>query len=198
MVLVRNGSLLVVVALLGGLVDVARADDELVDVAKLAPRARVELRYATPNNFLHEVLYESPTCLLRRQTAKRVASVQAELEKLGYGLLLWDCYRPLSVQQKMWDKVHDARYVARPEKGSRHNRGAAVDLTLVDERGVPLEMPTDFDDFSPRAHRNARASPAAMEHRALLEREMRRAGFSPMPTEWWHFDDPAWRSYAPR
>jgi D-alanyl-D-alanine dipeptidase len=176
----------------------ADASAPLVDVGALAA-LRVELRYATPANFTGRVVYDvgsAPRCYLRRPVAVRLAAVQAELAQRRLGLKAYDCYRPLSVQRILWRLVPDERYVADPQKGSRHNRGAAVDVTLVDERGRELEMPTAFDDFSERAHRDYQgASPAAREHRALLEEVMTRHGFVPLPTEWWHFDDRGWESY---
>jgi len=96
----------------------------------------------------------------------------------------------------MWELVPDSRYVADPRKGSRHNRGAAVDVTLVDSSGNELLMPTAFDDFTERASRSSPdAPPEALRHRALLEQAMSSEGFLPLPSEWWHFDDPEWQKY---
>jgi len=135
---------------------------------------------------------------LRAVAMQTPLSVLAKAALAGQklGLKLWDCYRPLSVQRKFWALVPDARYVANPAKGSRHNRGAAVDLTLVDATGRELDMGTAFDDFSERAHRDARdVSEAARGHRATLEAAMAAEGFLGMPTEWWHFDYGDWRKY---
>lgn len=117
-------------------------DPTLINVKELAPNIRVEMRYATSDNFTKSVLYDAAVCLLNEPAARRLARVQARLEKEGLGLKVWDCYRPLDVQQKLWDIVPDDRYVANPKTGSRHNRGASVDLTLVDKNGNELEMPT--------------------------------------------------------
>ncbi len=169
---------------------------DLVDVQQVVPDIVVDLKYATPDNFTGQVLYEVPRCFLRRATAERLARVQARLRKRGLGLKIWDGYRPRSVQWKMWELVPDSRYVADPRKGSRHNRGAAVDVTLVDSTGRELEMPTGFDDFTEKAHRDYQGgSQRARQNRDLLEAVMRSEGFVPLPTEWWHFDDPDWRSY---
>jgi len=147
----------------------APAPDVLVDLRALDPSIRVEMPYATPHNFTGVALYPVARCLLRRDVAERLVRVERRLGAEGLGLLVWDCYRPFPVQQRLWALVPDARYVAkpvvrdgRPAAGSKHNRGAAVDLTLVDAAGRRLEMPSAFDDFSERAHRGwAGASPAA-------------------------------------
>jgi D-alanyl-D-alanine dipeptidase len=111
------------------------------------------------------------------------------------GLKLWDCYRPSAVQQQMWNAAPAPGYVADPRLGSNHNRGAAIDLTLVDARGRDLWMPTDFDEFSPRAHGNAPAPKAAARNRKILRDAMAAEGFLPLLTEWWHFDAPDAASY---
>jgi zinc D-Ala-D-Ala dipeptidase len=170
--------------------------DAFVDIQTVAPGIRLDLRYATPNNFTKQTVYPVAKCLLRRAVAERLAKVQAELEAEGHGLKLFDCYRPLSVQRKFWELVKDERYVANPLKGSRHNRGAAVDLTIVTRAGEEVDMGSDFDDFSPRAHRNNSDIPQAVrDNRARLDRAMERHGFTGMPTEWWHFDGADWRRY---
>lgn len=169
----------------------------LVDAAAAVPGLRVDLRYATPDNFTKRAVYpKAARCYLRAGVAARLARVQALLAPRGLGLKVYDCYRPLSVQRDFWALVPDERYVARPDKGSRHNRGAAVDLTLVDAAGRELPMPTAFDDFTERAHRSYTKLPAAaIESRATLEQAMTAAGFVPMPTEWWHFDAPDSRDF---
>jgi beta-N-acetylhexosaminidase/D-alanyl-D-alanine dipeptidase len=168
----------------------------LVDLHTVAPSIRLDIRYATPNNFTGRALYPAPRCLLRPDVAQRLARAQARLEAMQLGLQVYDCYRPLSVQRELWALMPDERYVADPAKGSRHNRGAAVDVTLVDASGNELTMPTGFDDFSERAHRTYSAlPPVARANRALLEHVMADAGFEPLPTEWWHFDAQDWQAY---
>jgi D-alanyl-D-alanine dipeptidase len=213
----RAGILLAVELLLGcaapapqpappssGAVDATVADPaSLIDLHAVAPAIRLDIRYARADNFTGVAVYDSARCRLRRAVAERLARVQAALARDGYGLLVWDCYRPFTVQERFWQLVPDARYVAQPVRrdgvpveGSKHNRGAAVDLTLVDANGTALEMPTDFDDFSPRAHRDAAsASPQARANAQRLEAAMVAAGFTPLPTEWWHFDGPDWQAY---
>jgi beta-N-acetylhexosaminidase/D-alanyl-D-alanine dipeptidase len=175
----------------------------LVDVALVDPTIVLDLRYATPNNFTGVKIYPVARCLLRRDVARRLAAVQSELRAEGIGLEAWDCYRPISVQKRFFDLVPDPRYVAepvfengRPIAGSKHNRGAAVDVTLVDATGRQLEMPTDFDDFSLRAHRDdTTATPGARRNAQHLEAAMVKQGFLPLATEWWHFDAPGWEAY---
>jgi len=172
------------------------APPPLVDATTVVPELRLDIRYATPNNFTGRTLYPAARCLLRPEVAERLKRAQTAARAAGYGLLVYDCYRPLSVQREMWHLVPDERYVANPAKGSRHNRGAAVDLTLVDAAGTPLAMPTGYDDFSPRAHRDFTDLPAAaVANRATLERIMTEAGFTGLPTEWWHFDANGWEQY---
>ena len=162
----------------------------LVDVREAAPEVAVEMRYAGRDNFTGHMIYDCGRCFLRPQTALKVARAEQELHKSGLSLKLWDCYRPLRVQKLLWSLVPDPRYVADPKKGSRHNRGTAVDATLVNAAGQELEMPTRFDDFSPRAAAGETHLPAhVLENRRLLAETMQRAGFQPLPTEWWHYDD---------
>jgi D-alanyl-D-alanine dipeptidase len=173
-----------------------RSPSGLVDIQTVAPHIKLDMRYATNNNFTKTTIYPVARCYLHSSTAERLARVQAQLEARGLGLKLYDCYRPLSAQRKFWSLVHDERYVANPAKGSRHNRGAAVDLTLVNDKGEELDMPSAFDDFTKRAHRDYMdTTKTAIDHREALERAMVKQGFSPMPTEWWHFDDPDWKQY---
>lgn len=175
-----------------------RGQKGFVLVEAVAPGVRVDLRYAKTHNFTHKQVYPaSARCYLRLDVAQRVGRVQERLWAKGLGLKLLDCYRPLRVQKRFWQLVPDERYVANPQKGSRHNRGAAVDLTLVDREGREQEMPTAFDDFSERAHRNFMALPeGAIANRQQLQDAMVAEGFVPMPTEWWHFDAPDAKTYG--
>lgn len=171
-------------------------DAQLVDVQTISPNIKLDIRYATKKNFTHQTLYSQARCVLRGAVARKLAQVQADLESQGLGLKVYDCYRPLSVQKQMWEIMPDDRYVANPAVGSRHNRGSAVDVTLVDRTGKELEMPTEFDDFTDRAHGDyAGASPVAKQHRQLLKRVMEKHGFIALPTEWWHFDAAGWQQF---
>jgi len=168
----------------------------LVDIQKINPRIRLEIRYATPDNFTHETLYPAARCLLLREVVERISRVQESLEKRGLGLKIFDGYRPLSVQKKMWAKFPVEGYVANPAKGSNHNRGAAVDLTLVDANGKELPMPSAYDEFSERSHRDyVGGTVEERRNRQMLEDEMAKEGFHGISTEWWHFDYKDAKSY---
>jgi D-alanyl-D-alanine dipeptidase len=169
---------------------------DLVDMKEVNPRILVDIKYATEDNFTKKRLYDSNTCFLRKSVAARLDAVQKELEGMNLGLKVWDCYRPLAVQRIFWAILPDERYVANPEKGSRHNRASAVDLTLVDSNGKDLQMPTGFDDFSPRAGHQYQDLPGqAIRNRELLKGLMEKAGFIPFPDEWWHYDDEKWMQF---
>jgi D-alanyl-D-alanine dipeptidase len=169
---------------------------DLVDLKEVNPRIVVDMKYASEDNFANKKLYDSNTCFLRKSTAVKLDAIQKKLERMNLGLKVWDCYRPLAVQRILWAILPDERYVANPEKGSRHNRGSAVDVTLVDSRGKELQMPTGFDDFSPRAGLHYQALPdQAIRNRELLKGLMEKAGFIPLPEEWWHYDDEKWMQF---
>ncbi len=169
---------------------------DLVDIKEVNPRIVVDMKYATEDNFTKKRLYESNTCFLKRSTALKLDAVQKKLERMNLGLKVWDCYRPLTVQQILWAIIPDERYVANPEKGSRHNRASSVDVTLVDSQGKELQMPTGFDDFGPRAYHHYQDLPnQAIKNRELLKDLMEKAGFIPLPEEWWHYDDKKWKKF---
>jgi len=172
------------------------ANEPLVELVHYDPRIKLDIRYATSNNFLGRPLYSEAKCFVRLGVAARLKAVQDQLSSRGVGLVVFDGYRPIGVQRAMWRIMPDPDYVADPAKGSRHNRGAAVDVALVDLHGKPLPMPTDFDDFTPAAHRDASVKdPAARANRDLLTRVMQANGFVGLSTEWWHFDIENWREY---
>jgi zinc D-Ala-D-Ala dipeptidase len=172
----------------------------LVDIRSINPNIALDIRYATTNNFVKQKLYSQPRCILRAAVAQQLSQVQTDLEKRGLGLKVYDCYRPLAVQRALWAIKPDDRYVANPKNGSRHNRGAAVDLTLVDRKtGKELPMPTAFDDFTERASRSYSNLPENVrKNRQTLEDAMVKAGFIPLSSEWWHFDGKGWQNYAIR
>ncbi len=161
----------------------------LVNVLDVDSTIRLDIRYATSNNFTHTVLYPAPIAKLRAAAAESLAAVQRDVRSQGLCLKVYDAYRPLSIQKKLWEIMPNEDFVANPAKGSRHNRGAAVDLTLVDSLGVELEMPTPYDDFTERAAQTFMDLPAAqLANRELLKAAMMRHGFLPLRSEWWHFD----------
>ena len=163
----------------------------LVAVLALVPDAVLDVRYATARNFTGRPLYPAPAALLRRPAAERLAKAAAALRKDGLRLVVYDAYRPLSVQREMWKAKPDPRYVADPAKGSSHNRAGAVDVALADRDGRPLPMPCDFDEFGPRAaHGAPGAPPAAAANAARLKAAMEGAGFLSYQDEWWHYRDP--------
>jgi zinc D-Ala-D-Ala dipeptidase len=169
----------------------------LVDIRTVNRNIRLDIRYATTNNFLKRKLYPTAKCALRSSVAQKLSLVQTDLEKIGLGLKVYDCYRPFSVTKQMWEFLPDPNYVANPARGSRHNRGAAIDLTLVDRTGKELEMPTPYDDFTVKAHRNYRGGSAqSRKNRQLLEDAMKKQGFIGISTEWWHFDSEDWQKFA--
>lgn len=175
-------------------------EHELVRLQKIIPGIVEDLVYATPRNFTGKEVYpSSAVAFLRKNVAVRLKSVQMALKAKGLALKVYDAYRPLAVQRKFWELVPDPRYVGDPAVGSKHNRGAAVDLTLIDGRGIELPMPSGFDDFSERAHRSyMNCRPELIENREILQTAMESAGFlvdRVNDTEWWHFEDPEWDAY---
>lgn len=176
-----------------------RPEVPLVDVGELAPWIVLDMRYATSDNFLGREVYDAPRCLLVPDAAERLMAAGAALRSQGYRLVVWDCYRPRSVQWAMWEILPDPTYVADPRTGSRHNRGAAVDVGLLALDGSAVPLPTDHDDFTPQAHVEATDLPAAaIENRDRLQAAMTAAGWTPLESEWWHFDAPGWEAYPLR
>jgi zinc D-Ala-D-Ala dipeptidase len=156
----------------------------------------LDFPYAATNNFVKTKLYPCARCFLRTDVAIAVRQASQQLQQQGYGgLRLFDCYRPQPIQQKMWNIKPDERYVANPNKGSDHNRGIAVDLTILNLNGKPLDMGTPFDEFSPKAHHTYRElSPQILKNRSLLKKTMASVGFHHIDTEWWHY---AWNGSKP-
>lgn len=146
---------------------------------------------------MEEVLYPVAAAWLRAPAAEALAAVQRDLAADGLALKVYDAYRPYRVTVRMWEKIRDPDYVADPARGSRHNRGAAVDVTLVDAAtGEELPMPTGYDDFTPRAHHSFEDLPAeARGNRNRLRAVMEANGFDPLPTEWWHYDFRGWEGF---
>ena len=171
---------------------------QMVDLKKYIPSLHFDLKYASRDNFMHEKLYPGiKTTYLRRSAAEALKNAAGDLKKIGLGLLVFDAYRPYAVTKLMWQKIGDPRYVADPSKGSGHNRGIAVDLTLTlygDDK--PLPMPTGFDNFSDTAHSNFGNLPDSIKNnRAILKKIMEQNGFIQLSTEWWHFYLPGSEKY---
>jgi D-alanyl-D-alanine dipeptidase len=171
----------------------ADPDKRLVEIADV-PR---DVRYATTDNFMHQQLYPVSKVFLRRPAAIALHDVERELAREGLGLKLFDGYRPYRVTVRMWKPIRNPDFVADPAKGSRHNRGAAVDLTLIDLRtGNELSMPTGYDAFTPKARQDFADLPAeVIANRARLREVMTKHGFDPLPSEWWHFDFRGWERF---
>lgn len=168
-------------------------EKELVSLAQI-PGIIMDLRYASTNNFMHRKLYPENTknSFLRKPVYKALEDVAGDLARQGISLVIFDAYRPYAVTIQIWIPVKDERYAANPAKGSGHNRGVAVDLTLADSKTHQLlPMPTDFDNFSDSARQDFNGTDAKrIANRNLLKRTMEKYGFIPLPTEWWHFSWP--------
>lgn len=165
--------------------------NDLVNVNQYIPGIKIDMRYASDNNVYGQKIYDDDTAYLRKGTVDKLTKVQEQLNSQGYGLKVWDAYRPPRAQFKLWEVCPDSRYVANPYKGySNHSRGCAVDVTLLDKDGKEIEMPSSFDEFGSRADRDYRdVSQTAAANAKLLEDVMTQNGFTTIATEWWHFED---------
>ena len=148
-----------------------------------------DMKYATEDNFLKAKVYDCAECFLRFKTVKALVKANTKFIKKGYHIKIYDCYRPLDIQKRMWKIVSNPEYVADPAKGSIHNRGGAVDITLVDAEGKELDMGTSFDFFGPEAsHYFDNLSDEVKQNRALLKRIMKKSNFNSFDSEWWHYN----------
>jgi D-alanyl-D-alanine dipeptidase len=172
---------------------------DLVDLALLDPTIRFDIRYAGENNFVGTAFYSQPRAFLQRPAAAALLRAHRALGALGYGVLVHDAYRPWHVTKMFWDATPAAQrdFVANPATGSRHNRGAAVDLTLYHRgTGQVVEMPSGYDEFTERAAADFAGGTSLQRwHRELLRAAMRAQDFHALPAEWWHFDHRTWRRY---
>jgi D-alanyl-D-alanine dipeptidase len=174
-------------------------DSDLVEITRLDPSIKLDVRYATTNNFLSSVFYSQPRAFLQRPAAEAVVRAHRKLKEKGYGLLIHDAYRPWYVTKVFWDATPQDKklFVADPSQGSRHNRGAAVDLTLFDlKTGKPIEMVGTYDETTDRAYPDYPGGTSLQRWlRELLRDAMEAEGFTVYEAEWWHFDYKDWRSY---
>lgn len=172
---------------------------ELVELIKLDPTIKLDIRYATTNNFLSTPMYSQARAFLQRPAAEALVRASRALRPKGYGLLVHDAYRPWYVTKMFWDATPADKkiFVANPADGSRHNRGCAVDLTLYDlKTGAAVKMPSGYDEMSKRAYADyPGGTPQERERRDLLRRAMEKEGFTVYPQEWWHFDYRDWSKY---
>jgi zinc D-Ala-D-Ala dipeptidase len=167
---------------------------KMVELKSAIPGIVYDLRYATTNNFMKRLMYPAGTSVtfLRQPAVDALQKVQTELNLKDLGVKIFDAYRPYSVTVKFWELVRDERYVANPSRGSGHNRGVAVDLTIINlKTKQELNMGTGFDNFSDTAHQNfTRLPEAVLENRKLLKTIMEKYGFKPYADEWWHYSWP--------
>lgn len=170
--------------------------DPLVPITAVIPDVVLDIRYATADNFLKQPVYPGPYAWLRKATLAKLKKAADALRAKGFLLRIYDGYRPLSVQKKMWAIQPNSPYVANPKFGSIHNRGGAIDLSLVTLAGEDVLMPSEYDDFSPKAHHgNPKTEPTAAKNAAILKSAMEAAGFTAITSEWWHYNDPATKKY---
>ncbi|HRI79038.1 MAG TPA: M15 family metallopeptidase [Cyclobacteriaceae bacterium] len=172
-------------------------EKELVDLEKFIPGIVLDIRYATTNNFTGERIYNLAKAYARKSVATSLQNAQAKFKTLGVGVKIYDAYRPYSATVKFYEVYHDTTYVASPYRGSRHNRGCALDMTLIDlKTGKELRMPTEFDSFRKEAWPSTPVSdPEIKKNRDLIIRVMKENGFKVNGSEWWHFDFIGWNKY---
>ena len=173
---------------------------DLVEIVKLDPTIKLDIRYATTNNFLGTPVYTQARAFLQRPAAEAVVRANKELKAQGYGLILHDGYRPWYITKIFWDATpnHQKIFVADPAAGSKHNRGCAIDLSLYDlKTGEEVVMPSGYDEMTERAFADyPRGTPEEQARRALLRQAMEKQGFTVNPKEWWHFDYKDWKEYG--
>jgi len=177
-----------------------KREAHLVELITLDKTIKLDIRYATANNFVGRAVYPEARAFLQKPAAKAVANVHKKLRKQGLGLVIFDGYRPWTITKLFWDVVpQDKRkFVADPAKGSKHNRGCAVDLSIYDlKTGELIDMPSGYDEFTERASPNyTGGTPVQTANRELLRKLMEDEGFAVNPNEWWHFDYKNWQDYA--
>ena len=177
-----------------------KREADLVELITLDKTIKLDIRYARTDNFVGKIVYAEARAFMQRPAAEAVVRVHRKLQKKGFGLIVFDGYRPWSVTKLFWEVTPEdkRKFVANPEVGSRHNRGCAVDLSMFESKtGKLVEMPTDFDDFTDKANPNYKgASRTQKKNRDLLRRMMEAEGFTVNRNEWWHFDYKDWEKYA--
>ncbi len=174
-------------------------ESDLVEVATLDSTIKLDIRYATSNNFMQRPMYTQARAFLQRPAAEALVRAHTRLKKHGFGILLFDAYRPWDVTKRFWDETPPAqrKFVANPKEGSKHNRGCAVDVSLYDLRtGIEVTMPSAYDEFTPRAAARYKGGTVQQRRRRdLLRWAMEAEGFTVHPAEWWHFDFRSWPDY---
>lgn len=175
----------------------ANPNNELIEIKKAIPSIVLDIRYATKNNFMKQIMYKHPRAFARKPVVQQLKTIQAELAKKGYGLKIFDAYRPYAITLAFYEKASDKNFVANPAKGSKHNRGCAVDLTIIDlKTGKDVPMPTTYDSFAPEAAPHFNELPEEIiKNRDFLIATMQAHGFKVIYNEWWHFDFNGWQDY---
>jgi D-alanyl-D-alanine dipeptidase len=175
----------------------AEPGTRLVEIKKYIPAIVLDIRYATTNNFMHQRMYQQAKAFARLPVVLALKDVEADLKTRGLGIKIYDAYRPYAITVKFYEQARDTNFVADPRKGSKHNRGCAIDMTLIDlKTGKELDMPTGFDSFSKKAAANYPGLPKQeLADRELLKSIMQAHGFKVVPTEWWHYDFDGWPKY---
>lgn len=176
---------------------IANPEQEMVDLEKFIPNILLDIRYATTNNFTKEKIYNLAKTYARKPVAEALKKAQTEFNNLGYGIKIFDAYRPYTATVKFYEVYRDTTYVASPYKGSRHNRGCAIDMTLVDlKTGKDLAMPTEYDSFKKEAWPSTPVKdPIIKKNRDLIISVMQKHGFKVNSSEWWHFDFIGWQKF---
>jgi zinc D-Ala-D-Ala dipeptidase len=172
-------------------------EKQLIEIKKAIPSIVLDIRYATKNNFMQQVMYKQAKAFARKPVVAQLKKIQAILNKQGYGLKIFDAYRPYAITVAFYQKASDKNFVANPAKGSKHNRGCAVDLTIIDlKTGKDVPMPTPYDSFAPEAAAHYENLPAQIiQNRDFLIATMQANGFKVIYNEWWHFDFIGWQDY---
>ncbi|MCX3264333.1 M15 family metallopeptidase [Pedobacter agri] len=172
-------------------------NNELVEIKKEIPNIKLDIRYATKNNFMKQVMYKQARAFARRPVVESLKKIQEELNKKGYGLKIFDGYRPYAITVEFYKKASDKNFVANPAKGSKHNRGCAVDLTLINlKTGKEVAMATPYDSFSAAAAASYEpVTPEVKKNREFLIATMRKYKMNVLDNEWWHYDFSGWQSY---
>jgi D-alanyl-D-alanine dipeptidase len=180
--------------------EVGKREAHLVELITLEPTIKLDIRYATDNNFVGKKVYPEARAFLQKPAAKAVAKVHRKLRDKGLGIVIFDGYRPWSITKLFWEVTSEdkRKFVANPAKGSKHNRGCAVDLSIFDLRtGQLIDMPSGYDEFTERASPDYTGGTAEQRaNREMLRKLMEDAGFTVNPNEWWHFDYKDWERYA--
>ena len=172
-------------------------ESRLVEIKKYIPEIALDIRYTTTNNFTHHRMYPQARAFARLQVVMALKDIETELKAKGLGLKIYDAYRPCAITVKFYEVTPDTNFVADPSKGSKHNRGCAIDLSLIDlKTGKELDMPTGFDSFNRKAGANYQDLPQQeIANRELLKSVMQAHGFRVIATEWWHYDFNGWANY---